>query len=339
MAMVCAQCNQIYDQSERICPMCGIQLFVHRRSTARPDDAIVAGAASAAPWHQSALGRVVICLLLAQGLAFCLQQLFTAWILGGGYLFETWYTPVGLIALHVFHLLGLVVGGMLVAANQERGIATGSILGLWNGCIFLAVHRVAHDVMPPWLFFAQPLLHLLFGAFGGWLGNRIWPPVTVVTAQDEPTAGERAKGPVAPPRPWLRGPIHTARVALGATFAVLGVVFSRHLMEEILLNFPNFHVTTHFQDALMRYQVAAVAAFLGAAFAGATTANGFKQGLCVGIMASSLFIGIQFANPKATLEPTLFTAFAVFGVSLAGGSFGSALFPPVAPRTKKAIPY
>jgi hypothetical protein len=224
MAMVCAQCNQIYDQSERICPMCGIQLFVHRRSTARSDDGLDGPIAAVTPWHQSTLGRMVICLLLTQGLAFCLQQLFTAWILASGTdSAESWHTPLGLVGLHVFHLVGLLAGGMLLAANQERGISASAMLGLWNGLVFVTIHRGANDAMPSWLFFSQPLLHLLFGILGGWLGYRIWPPVTVV-APDEPPLGERVKQPAAPARPRFRGKINTISGILGAPVVVLGVL-------------------------------------------------------------------------------------------------------------------
>jgi hypothetical protein len=319
--------------------MCGIQLFVHRRSASRSDDGLDGPIAAVTPWHQSTLGRMLICLLLTQGLAFCLQQLFTAWILASGTdSAESWNTPLGLVGLHLFHLVGLLAGGMLLAANQDRGISASAMLGLWNGLVFITVHRATSDSIPPWLFFSQPLLHLFFGILGGWLGYRIWPPVTVV-APDEPFLGERVKQPAAPPRPWLRGKIHTIRVMLGAAVVVLGVLLSRHVMNEILLQFPNFRMHTYLEENLFRYQIAAFAVFLGSAFAGATTSNGFKQGLCVGLVAGSLFIGTQFANPKATLEPTLFTAFGVFAVSLVGGAFGGALFPPVAARTKKAIPY
>src|SRR5687768_1224811 len=108
MAMVCAQCNQVYEQSERICPACGLQLFVHRRSSSSADESCPVEQ-NQSTWQQSAWGRILICLLLVQGSVFCLQQLFTAWFLVSGSESQgSWHTPVGLILLHSFHVIALL---------------------------------------------------------------------------------------------------------------------------------------------------------------------------------------------------------------------------------------
>ena len=73
----------------------------------------------------------------------------------------------------------------------------------------------------------------------------------------------------------------------------------------------------------------------GRSLAGATTWNGTKQGLCVGIGAIALYVGFELANPKAGLEAMVFAIMCMLGLGLAGGWFGGHLFPPVDPRRRK----
>ena len=338
MAMVCAKCSQVFnDAGLRQCPNCATQLLVHRGSA---DDA--GGGTSPGShehWQQTAWGRIAICLALTQGLAFCLKHLSTAWMMANGDE-QAWYTAEGLVWLNGLHGIALLATGMLAGANQERGGTAGAILGLWNGLVFLALHHACRSAMPEWMFYGQVGVHLVAGTVGGLVGYRIWRPSVAFAFQ--------AEGAVAAPRRqkrWmrrlLRGPIHYVRIVIGAVFVVVGVICLKEIME-FAMRSANWTMKfdTHFQERMVRFEVAALITVLGSAFAGATTSNGLKQGLFVGIAAASLYVGTQFANPKATFDVVLPMSIGVFVVSLGGGAFGSTLFPPISKDTgRKAIPY
>ncbi len=342
MTMVCAQCNQTYEPSMRVCPLCNIQLLVqHRQSAGKDADPLPAiDDDPMRRWQQTPWGRITVSVMLAQGLAFTLQLMCNAWWSAGGAAGDArwWRSLDGLLWQHGFHAFSLFFAGMLAGANQQRGATTGAIVGLLNGLIFFALHRSSRDVMDPAYFFGQPFLHMFFGGVGGLVGYRIWKPVPVLGMDDS--------APVTPVIPFrslkrlLRGPIHIWRVLLGVAIVLLGVLFANEILTKIIIHSEGtLSIRSHFAEKLARLQIAGFFTIAGAMLAGATTTNGFKQGLCVGIIAASLFLGAQFANPKAVLEMTLFTIAGIFGLSLLGGMFGRALFPPLAPNTKKAIPY
>jgi len=82
-------------------------------------------------------------------------------------------------------------------------------------------------------------------------------------------------------------------------------------------------------------EISALVAILGAGFAGATTRNGLKQGLCVGIGASMIVVGIQAGGPRFSLESAVFNVSGIVAISLVGGWFGSQLFPPLSGRKRR----
>src|SRR5262245_8915094 len=140
MSMVCPQCNQVYEQQERICPTCSIQLLFFARIAPSSSGAAAYEDASGR-WQHSAPGRIAIGLILAQGLALGLKQLLTAGLLAGGGQVEAalWGTVTGLALLHSLHAIGLFVGGALAGAGQQRGILCGTLVGLLSGVIFMIV--------------------------------------------------------------------------------------------------------------------------------------------------------------------------------------------------------
>ena len=79
-------------------------------------------------------------------------------------------------------------------------------------------------------------------------------------------------------------------------------------------------------------EIAALVSLLGASFAGATTPNGIKQGLCAGLGASVIVLGIKIVDPKFSLDWAVMHFGGVAIISLVGGWFGGQLFPPLSPR-------
>jgi hypothetical protein len=340
MAMVCAQCSQVFTGSERQCPKCGILLLMQQHKVA-DGDSLPSAPDGRNRWQQTPWGRIVVSVLIAQGLAFCMRTLFTAWFLASGVdgQPETWNTPAGMVWLNVFHAVSLLVCGMLAGANQTRGITSGGLVGLWSGLVFLGIHRAGREFMDPIIFFGQPFLHLLWGLIGGWIGHRIWKPVPLFHLDGD--VGTSGFGVPRPAKKLLRGPISVVRVLIGTAIAVAGAVFVRELVDQLLRHSQGmFTIKSYFAEKLVMYQIIALAGLIGGSVAGSSSRNGFKQGLCAGVLAAVMYLGVQLANPKAVLEISLFTAIAIGVTGILGGIFGSKLFPPlVREGPKKAIPY
>ena len=331
MSMVCPQCSQVYEQQERICPACSVQLLFYAQ---------MAPASAASPlreesngrWQHTALGRVAVGIILAQGLALGLKHLMTAGLLAGGEdtAVELWGSVTGLILLHSLHALGLFVGGALAGAGQDRGAFLGALTGLGSGMIFLALMPATTQLLPDGSYYAQPLVHLLFGAIGGWVGRTIWKPIPVfVVPQFKPTTPPPALFEVR----WLSGPIAWGRVIAGATLMACGMVWSNMILNWMVdASRGTLALTTHFQAKLISAEIAGLTMLVGAAFAGATTWNGAKQGLCVGVGGAVLYLGFQWANPTILLETAVFAVSCTIGLGLVGGWFGGQLFPPLGER-------
>src|SRR5262249_7410290 len=94
---------------------------------------------------------------------------------------------------------------------------------------------------------------------------------------------------------------------------------------------------SHFQDRMLLMEISALVTLAGAAFAGATSYNGLKQGLCVGVGTCVILAGIYLGNAKAPLEATALSLVSTLILSLAGGWFGGQLFPPVIPKRRQQI--
>jgi hypothetical protein len=83
------------------------------------------------------------------------------------------------------------------------------------------------------------------------------------------------------------------------------------------------------------WEVCGLATLVGAGLAGASTFNGLKQGLCVGIGSSLILAGVQFGNAKSMLETTILMILGVMVMTIVGGWFGSQLFPPIQARKRR----
>ena len=125
MAMVCPHCGAASQQSMN-CPECGGRTVFH--DTRR----VSIAAWKRGRWMQTAHGRVVIGVLLVQGLFYALRHLFTGIML---LLDETnnpaqiWTSPRGLLCLDILQVLVVVVGAMLAGAGHRSGTILGGVVG------------------------------------------------------------------------------------------------------------------------------------------------------------------------------------------------------------------
>lgn len=336
MALVCPQCKQLFEKNG-VCPLCNVVLLYHAQNLTEP-------AASAAPveddqsqWQQTPWGKIVIGLILAQGLSFGLQQLLTAGFLVSGDSADHWNTVLGIVLHHAVFAISLLVGGALSGAGQSRGIVYGALVGFVSGIITFVVQDHKSAAFPTMLVYAEPIIHMAMGAIGGALGMLIWRPT--------PQLPELENSSVTPVilsslgfslGNAFTGPIHLGRVCAGAFLIVIGVVWS-HAILEFLLRASNgsWALSSKLQAQLVSMEISALVILVGASFAGATTRNGLKQGLCVGFGASAIVLGVQISDPKFVLEAGVFTMGGIILLGLVGGWFGGQLFPPIDSSKRK----
>jgi hypothetical protein len=268
-----------------------------------------------------------------------LQQFFTAGLVAavgeddGG---NVWKTLTGLLLFQGLQLLGLLAAGTLVGAGQRRAVLYGALVGVWNGILFILVHARTSDKFSAVTLYGQPLLQMAFGAAGGFLGLLIWPPPP---ALDEPfrRARKAARPQAKVPSPF-DGTIAWWRVLAGAGVAIAGALWATAILEFVLeAGKGKISVTDNIQDRLVTFEITALIMLVGAAFAGATRANGLKQGLIVGLITAAILLGLKIGSGKFHLEWAVIDALTTVAVTLGGGWFGGQLFPPLLPVRPRGI--
>ncbi len=324
MPMVCPQCSELHEQLTP-CPQCGPRL------QPRGPRAPAAVREGATRWQQTAWGRVLIGLLLAQGLFYGLRQLLTGAMLaasGAEGAEAAWTTEHGTWLLQGIQFLTLLLGGLLAGVGQRYGVVLGAVVGAWNGVLAVLLNQgPTHDLAPAALT-ALPGLHATFAAVGGWLGGLIWRPLPAPVV---PGALVSARKAAAQRRLSLfAGPVGWFRVALGAALAIAGTLTAEMLFEKVLsYGGGKLGTSTELQDRIIIWEIKALAVLLGSALAGATTPNGFKQGLFVGLFSSFVLVGLESHGSPRWFEIAALTFVSSFSLALAGGWFGGQLFPPV----------
>jgi hypothetical protein len=331
MAMVCPQCGNSYEQRLQ-CQLCGVRLVFHdaRRVAGRSMPASIR-------WRQTAWGRVVIGLFIAQGLLYALRQLLTGALLGlqgEGSPQQTWGTPAGLILLQVLQLATLLIGSVFAGGGQRNGLLLGTIVGACNAVLTLLLQPGPGRAVSAVEMYGQPLLQAAFGALGGGLGCFFWQPLP----ESEPHApGAGAGKPVGPRRPrLLAGPIAWVRVGIGIAIAVTGTLWAAALFDMAIdASDGKLATTDEMQDRVIIWEIKTLALLLGGALAGANTSNGIKQGLAVGLGTTVILVGIEASRYPNWLEAAALTLVGTFTLALAGGWFGGQLFPPVVRLKRK----
>jgi hypothetical protein len=329
MSMVCPRCQRVYEQQVH-CRDCGCRLQFQAQSLESTPLPLTASPDLGDNWQRTPWGRIMVGLLLAVGLSWGLQQLCTAGLLAGAEAGGPglWGTVWGLILLHTLQGVSLLVGGAVTGAGQQRGVLYGSLVGLLSGGAFLGLQRHQGDGQPDVILFAQPVLHVLLGALGGLLGRAIWKPAPIIPLATNVQASAQPNSSLLDT--LLAGPIHFGRVFAGVFVVVAGIVWSNVILDYLLrASHGNLALSSPLQARLIGWEIAGLTTLLGAGLAGATTLNGFKQGLCVGVGAAVVIVGIHVGHAQLVLESAILMLASVLVLSLAGGWFGGQLFPAV----------
>jgi hypothetical protein len=237
-------------------------------------------------------------------------------------------TYSGLLILQSLHLVGLLAGGALAGAGKRQGIVYGALVGLANGHISVGQQYASNRLRTPELLYAQPALHTLLAAVGGFLGLLIWRPLTPATIVLQ-------SGPLKPvvrdkDNTWFGGPIAWFRVLAGIGLALGGALWASAILD-IILEAGKDHLTleSNLQAQLVTFEITVLALLAGGVWAGATTGNGVKQGLFVGLATAAVLAGVRLTGKHIHLDTVVTTISSALIFSLVGGWFGSQLFPPL----------
>jgi hypothetical protein len=323
MSMFCPQCRGSFSQRLH-CPACGVRLE-YQAYSAR---GALAGAAGNA-WQQTPWGRLLIGLLLAQGLYYGLWHLCKAGLLALNSEAPpgVWTTLAGLLVLQVLQAISLVSGGALAGAAKRQGVLYGGLVGLANGLISLWTLRGNSQLYSDVLLYGQPILHTTFGAAGGLVGVLTWRPLATLGAPAGPA------GPVAARhrrRSAFSGPVSWFRVLMGVGVALGGALWASAILDFILAaSEGRLTLDSELQAQLITWEIMALAMLMGSALAGAGTPNGLKQGLWVGLGTASVLTGVCLSGRAIEVDAAAVTLTSALLLCLVGGWFGSRLFPPV----------
>jgi hypothetical protein len=325
MPVVCSRCNNHFEPG-RPCPRCGAPSPV-----AVPSNDAAPG--QGPRWQQTVLGRLLIGLILAQGLFYGLRHLLTGVLMAVQEAeIDLWADPRNVFLLFSIQLFAVFVGSIFSGSGQRYGAFLGLLVGVWNG-VFASVmgQNVAGDAAA-FGFLTQPLFQAGPGLIGGAIGSMVWRPIVHSPATLLQPTSKKA-GP--PSAPMFAGPIAWGRVVFGCVAVVVASLYATKLFDKIIdLTGNKVGTGDDFQDMLITWELKAFLVLLGAVIAGASTRNGLKQGLLVGLFASSVLVGMQAPMTQNLFRLVLLTGAGTVGLCLVGGWFGGQLFPQLMSRQR-----
>jgi hypothetical protein len=356
MQKLCPQCRKSF-AGHFLCPHCGVQLLgptdpaiLYPSPTAR-----LRSATCVEPDLPTLWGRLLVGLVLAQGLYYCGRQLSNAAFLAAGD--PDWTAGTrGLALLETWQALGLLVGGAIAGAGQVRATLVGALLGLFNAGLLMLVQWVLEKPSTDLQLYGLPVFHAAIGTLGGLVGRWVWKPMPplpafgLVAAVATPLPPEPVVTEPGPPWAW-------GRLLLGAAIAVggaLGADFLRTLLTTV--SSGRAAIAGGQQAQFLTWQIAVLMVVCGGALAGAGTGRGFSQGLVVGLVTCLTLGGVYFSRglevlpgqeavcdllglpvQRGRMSPQM-VAFLFAGTILAGalgGWLGGQLLPPLGPGRRK----
>jgi hypothetical protein len=276
---------------------------------------------------------------LSQGLFYGLRYFLTGVLLllspEGTTGPEAWGTVQGMILLQVAQFLGLFAGGVLAGGGMENGMLAGLLVGVFNGILAATLLQNASTQFSVVSVYGMPMLHATVGAMGGGLGCGIWKPIPSVQI---PGLSPGRKVPRKPQPSPFAGKVAWGRVMLGTGLAVGGYLSAGLLLDKIVdLSAGYLGTSDPVQDRIITWEIKALAMLLGGVLAGASSENGLKQGLVVGMLSSMCLIIWDSRLTTRWLEVALLNMISAFCLALVGGWFGGTLLPRVVrmPRSRR----
>ena len=335
MKMVCPRCSGTFEQ-RLVCPKCKVRLVLQSlRQGATVALPRVTELAAATPWS-----RILMALVLAYGAYFGLKQLCTAGLLvsEGEPAAEVWTSRAGPPMVLALQSIGVILGGIVVAAGQRRGAIHGFVIGTITGLLFVGPFRSQVPSFGPFSF-AIDLSFLAFaGLLSGWMGMRIWKPPEDIAVQ----FGDRAEafGLAQRMRRFnpLAGPVSWFRVGIGLAISIPPSIWALKLVFWSV-NFSQGLLAIEIQQMRMyAWMLTAAALLAGSTIAGSAVRNSLKQGLCLAVATLVAVLGHRlWVRGLPPITWLLLTSGVTMAACLLGSWFGGQLLPPLAPKKRIQI--
>ncbi|HEY8504842.1 MAG TPA: hypothetical protein VIL46_09685 [Gemmataceae bacterium] len=309
---VCPQCREMFS-GRLLCPACGVQLT----STNRRSPRFAPRRLETVPPPERPGGvfaRLLIGLLVAQGLYYGLRRIVSAGLLASGLPGGWWEGSAGVVTAQVFQGAGLLAGALVAAGGHPRGVAIGTCLGVFNAVTFLLPALARGESFARSFAYDQPLLQLLLGTLAGAVAVRVWRPFP------EPTAGEW-EGEAAPELVVSRAPprVNWLRLILGTALAAAGSIWAEEAQEFLMTEGSGlFRGGSLAQSQFVTWQIATLAVVAGAAWAAAGSRAGPLHGFLTGAAAAATLIAVHLARGAEEFPAYQFW-FDLLGVPTAGG--------------------
>jgi hypothetical protein len=316
MARVCPRCGATAARGF-LCPTCGIKTIETDSSATLTPAAIE---------RPTFAGGLFIGLLVSQALYYAARNLATAYLLGTRGAAEEaafWHDANGQILAQMMQGVTLFIGGMLAGAGHSQSVAAGAALGVANSVLLSMMLVLLKHNPTEMMLYAQPVVHAVIGAAGGFFGHRVWQPVPQLAPLRPSRKGEETLSVRLPevdelpdfePLPWIR-------ILLGAIVAVGGTMWAR-----TILNFALFGSGTQelVQSQFITLALTVVFQLIGGGIAGSNTRNGFQYGFWVGMLtAGAIVVLISSAGMPLPTNEALGT---IFGLELPHGSPPAVVF-------------
>jgi hypothetical protein len=322
--MFCTHCKTLHETRQQ-CPTCGERL-ISREGWKGSSSKVTQDRG----WRQTTWGRILIGILLAQGLLFGAHRLLSGLVLG--FLPEgqsAGELPQVVLLYQGVQILTLLIACVLAAGGQRQGFFIGMAIGAFHGTLAVLLQPTLDTNTSAISMVGLPLIQGVFGAVGGWVGCTFWKPVPMAHF---PTALLPARTPKRPPHtvPVLSGKIPWFRALLGVSVAVAGALSAAPLFDRLMDLFGGrLTLVYSTQDLIVIWEIRILAFLTGGALAGVNSFNGIKQGLVVAVGTATILLGMQISTPGAIDLITLLMITPAFALSLVGSWFGSQLLPPV----------
>ena len=321
----CSKCGGAF-QDQMLCPQCGIQLAGDRTPVS------VVALSVLTPLNGDDNPSIPRRLLLAGIVTFCLFQ----GLKHGASAVQLWSSLSGeLSAQLVISLLAFAVfvGSILAGLSNRRAELSGFAVGLGTVGLVLGLEIVQGIPLPEEWLMGLPALFILLGVLGGFIGRLTiapTPKLPVFASLDSRALPDFEQEP-------LR--IFWFQIVLGAAIAIGGAIWAEPLRVRL-----GSALGGRSGGAMVLWQIATIVSLFGGLVAGATTRNGFRQGVIAGLFASigtalaALRLGLAtmpalefWAETLGTTTvdvQTLVAFCASTGLSVTiGGWMGNQLFP------------
>src|SRR5262249_28159133 len=247
------------------CPQCDVRLLYQAPRR------FIGGEEAA--WQETPWGRLLIGLVLSQGLYYGLRQLVTVVLLAGNdepaNVF--WTTRGGRILLQGLPAGGVRAAGVVAGAGQRQAFVYGALLGMWGGVMDLVVQGLTGRPMTTVVALGLPMLQAAFGALGALVGSSIWKPLPALKMPATASAGDSRKPAPRKNNRYFAGPVAWFRVGAGIAVAVGGALWA-HVILELVVQASEGKLLpeSKTQSELVTWEITALVMLFGSALAGAT---------------------------------------------------------------------